>query len=377
MKVALVYDWLNVKVGGGETTFIEISKLYPEADIYCLVYNQSKFQKYFENRHIKTSRLQKLPNFIKKRPQFMLPFIKNTVNNLNLKGYDLVISVSSAWVKNIRVDDKTIHICYCYSPARMIWDSWPKYLDTQKIGPLRLGAISRFFITKMVSKIRLWDFYSTEHVDGFIAISKFIQGRITKFYRRKSELVYPPVILGEGILVPSNKRDYFLILSSLSSYKNIDIAIKACMECNKKLVIVGDGPDKKRLMNIAGNNKNIEFAGRVDEDKKWEYHKHAKALIFPSIEDFGIAPVEAMSVGTPIIALKGGGLSETVQDKISGIFYNDYKSLTVVLNNFETYSFIPNKVRNSAMQYDIDKFNTNFVHKVSKLYKLGKYEKQN
>ncbi|HMS92422.1 MAG TPA: glycosyltransferase [Candidatus Saccharibacteria bacterium] len=376
MKVALVYDWLNIKVGGGETTFIEITKLYPKADIYCLVYNQSKFEKYFENRNIRTSRLQKFPNFIKKRPQLMLPFIKKAVNQLEFDGYDMVISVSSAWVKNIHVSSKTIHICYCYSPARMIWDSWPKYLDTQKIGPFRLGSISRFIITKLVSKIRLWDYYSSNHVDSFIAISKFIQGRIAKFYRRNSDLVYPPVIIGDGHLVPSKKREYFLILSSLSRYKNVDIAIRACVECNKKLVIVGDGPDKKRLMDIANNNQNIVFAGRADENKKWEYYRNAKALIFPSIEDFGIAPVEAMSVGTPIIALEGGGLTETVKKDIGGIFYKDYKGLIDTINDFEAHEFSPVKIRSSVMKFDIDKFKSNFTHTVDRLYKIGKYEKQ-
>lgn len=375
MKVALVYDWLNIKIGGGETTFIEISKLYPEADIYCLVYNRAKFDKFFKNRKITTSRLQKLPSFVKKRPQFMLPFIRKAVDGLDVDKYDLVISVSSAWVKNIKVNDKATHICYCYSPARMIWDNWPKYLDTQKIGPFRLGAISRFIITRMVSKIRLWDFYATNNVDSFIAISKHIKSRIDKFYKRQSTVVYPPVTMGREPLVPIDKREYFLILSSLSQYKNIDVAIRACIKEGKRLIIVGDGPDKARLMDIAKGHKNIVFTGRVDEDKKWEYHKKAKALIFPSIEDFGIAPVEAMSVGTPVIALQGGGLSETVIENINGTFYKEDSDLSTALKGFDSNQFSPEKIRSSVLGYGTNHFKNNFLHEIDRLSKKGKYEK--
>lgn len=372
MKVALVYDWLNVKIGGGETTFIDICDLYPDADIYCLVYNKDKFEKFFTNRAISTSRLQKLPKFIKKRPYFMLPFIKKSVDKLNFSGYDMVISVSSAWVKNIKVPKSSVHICYCYSPARMIWDSWPSYLNTQKLGPFKLGAISKFIVTRMVSKIRLWDYYNTSNVDHFIAISHYITKRISKFYNRDSQIVYPPVVLGKKPFQKINKRSYFLILSSLSRYKNIDSAIRACMQNKVDLLVVGEGPDKPRLENIANNSKYIKFTGRVNETKKWEYYKNAKAMIFPSIEDFGIAPVEAMSVGTPVIAYRGGGLSETVIDNISGIFYNNYDELQKIIQNFDNYTFSAENISETTKNYSLENFKKNFTQKVEYLYELGK-----
>ena len=376
MKVALVYDWLNVKIGGGETTFVEISKLYPDADIFCLVYNEDKFKHFFRNKTINTSRLQKFPKFIKKRPYLMLPFIRKAVNRLNIDGYDMVISVSSAWVKNISVDKSTIHICYCYSPARMIWDSWPEYLDTQKIGPFKLGPVSKFVVTRLVSKIRLWDFYNTDNVDGFVAISKHIKARIAKFYHRESELVYPPVVMGNKSLINSGHKEYFLVLSSLSQYKKIDVAINACIKTNSKLIIVGDGPDLDRLKKIAKNNNNIEFVGSVHDDKKWKYYAGAKALVFTSIEDFGIAPVEAMSVGTPVIALRGGGLLETVIEGTSGIFYENDADLTEKLKTFDKIEFSSDKIRSSVEKYDIANFNKNFVKKIDYLRDKGKYENQ-
>ena len=376
MRVALIYDWLNVKIGGGETTFVEISKLYPDADIFCLVYNENKFKNFFKNRSINTSRLQKFPKFIKKRPYLMLPFIKKAVNKLDFDGYDMVISVSSAWVKNISVDKSTTHICYCYSPARMIWDSWPEYLDTQKIGPFKLGPVSKFVVTRLVSKIRLWAFYNTDNVDGFVAISKHIKARIDKFYHRESELVYPPVIMGNKSLINSGDKEYFLVLSSLSQYKKIDVAINACLKTDSKLIIVGDGPDLERLQKIAKNNDNIKFVGSVHDDNKWKYYAGAKALLFTSIEDFGIAPVEAMSVGTPVIALQGGGLLETVVEGTSGIFYENDAGLIAKLKTFDNVVFSPEKIRLSVEKYDIANFKKNFVEKIDYLHSKGKYENQ-
>lgn len=213
MKVAIAYDWLNVKIGGGEKTLCAIAQLYPEADVHCLVYNKQKFAGALEGHTIIPSRMQKLPGFIKKRPNLMLPFIKKSVEKMDFNGYDLVISVSSAWVKNIIVPKNTAHICYCFSPARMIWDSWPGYLDTQKIGPFKIGRVSKFFITKRVSKLRLWDYYSTKNVDEFIAISRYIAGRIKKYYHRDSVVVYPPVKVKHGVDSVKKRR---LLLGTFS-----------------------------------------------------------------------------------------------------------------------------------------------------------------
>ncbi len=369
MKVALVYDWLNVKVGGGETTFFEIAKLYPDADIYCLVYNKQLFSQYLGNRTIFTSSLNKFPKFIKKRPYLLLSHIQKAVNTLDFTGYDLVISVSSAWVKNITVPEKTCHISYCYSPARMIWDSWPKYLDTQKLGPFKLGAVSRFIITRRVSKLRLWDFYQSKNVDNFIAISHYIGSRIIKYYHRESELVYPPVKI-YSLPEKTISREYFLCVSTLSQYKNIELVIRTFMETGQKLIIAGDGPDRSRLESIATNSSNIEFVGRVSEERKIKLLQGARAFIFPSIEDFGIAPVEALSTGTPVIALKAGGLLETIQENKTGIFFDtpSTKSLKSALTRFANTSFSQQTLHAAAKQFSTESFTKEFPSKITKLY---------
>jgi len=371
MKVAIAYDWLNVKHGGGEDTLIEIAKLYPDADIHCLIYNKKRFSSYFSGHKVITSHLQYFPGFIKKRPFLLLPFIRRAITKMNFEGYDLVISVSSAWVKNIVVPEKTVHISYCFSPARMIWDSWPHYLDTQKIGPFKLGAISQFFITKSVSKIRLWDYYSTEGVDEFISISQYISTRIQKFYHRKSIVVYPPVNTASAI--QTNKSNYYLVLSVLSQYKNIDLIIKAFMKNKHKLIIAGDGPDRVRLEKSAIGNPNIEFVGRVSDKRKHILLAEAKALLFPGIEDFGITPIEALAHATPVITLKAGGLGETIGTK-TGVFFTEPTEMAVndAITEFENKHFIKNDLIASAETYSLATFQHQFTSTINTIYKKEK-----
>ncbi len=373
MRVAITYDWLNQKVGGGEDTLFKIATLYPEADIFCLVYNQKKFSRYLNDRRIYTSNLQQYPSFMKKRPSLLLPFIPRAVKKLNFDNYDLVISVSSAWVKNINVPKHTTHICYCFSPARMLWDSWPSYLDTQKIGPFNLGHVSRYIVTRIVSKIRLWDFYSTKNVDSFIAISQYIANRITKYYKRDSYVVYPPVDLKKKYSKKSSKK-YYLVLSVLSRYKNIELVIKTFIKNGKDLVVAGDGPDKHRLQNLAKGHANIKFLGRVSDEKKQSLYAGAKAFIFPSIEDFGITPVEAMNEGTPVIALNGGGLKETVINGVTGVFFDkpSVDSLDKAVTESESITFDSRKIYNQAKKFDKTNFDSQFRKTISEILRANK-----
>lgn len=368
MKIAIAYDWLNIKSGGGEATLEQILKIYPSADLHCLVYNPNKFSSITAGHKVVTSRLQRFPGFMKKNPNLLLPFISGAVDAMSFEGYDLVISVSSAWVKNITVPKNTKHICYCFSPARMIWDSWPKYLDGQKIGPFKVGPISKFFITKKVSKIRLWDYYHSAGVDEFVAISKYIGKRIKKYYGRNSELVYPPV---ETVATKEKgTKDYYLVLSVLSQYKNIELAIDAFSKNGRKLIIAGDGPDAARLANLARDFNNISLVGRVDDEEKWRLLAGAKALIFVSIEDFGITPVEALGVGTPVIALSGGGLTETINSN-NGVFFHKptAESLDSAIKKLEKTSFDTHRVELSAKSFSASSFAMNFSKAVDKIMK--------
>jgi glycosyltransferase involved in cell wall biosynthesis len=318
MKIAILHDWLNQKVGGAESVLIKLSKMYPDADIYTIVYNKKKFEGLLDEKRIKTSHLQKMPSFIKRRPKLLLPFIKKAIQKWDLSEYDLVISSSSAWVKNANIPNSVRHVCYCYSPARMLWDSWPKYMYD-----LKIGSLGRLYVTSLASRLRLWDYYQSQNSIEFIAISEHVKNRITKFYHKDSKVIYPPVSMPTHTDNENQKRDYYLIISVLSKYKNIELAVRAFKDSGKNLVIAGDGPDIKRLKKIAEGFENIIFLGRVDNSHKDKLLKEAKAFIFCNIEDFGITMVESISLGTGVIALRGGGAQEIVIENKTGIFYDN------------------------------------------------------
>jgi glycosyltransferase involved in cell wall biosynthesis len=359
MRVAIVHDWLNQKVGGAESVLFRLAQMYPDADIYTLVYNHKKFDKYLPGRNIITSRLQNFPSFIKSRPRLLLPFIKGAINKWEFSNYDLVITSSSAWVKNINVPKETKHICYCYSPARMLWDSWPRYVMKQKLGP-----ITKFYIVKLASSLRLWDYYQSQNDIKFIAISNHVKSRIAKFYHRESVVIYPPVELANFKSEPLPKKDFYLIVSILAQYKNIELAIEAFRSSGKKLVIAGDGPDMQRLQSVAKGASNITFLGRVDEAKKIELMASAKGFIFCNIEDFGITMVESIASGTGVIALQGGGANEIIKQNSTGVFFikPDEESLNKAIIDFEK-TILSGKHFNNQYIFDkfsVDKFERDF-----------------
>jgi glycosyltransferase involved in cell wall biosynthesis len=359
MKVAIVHDWLNQKVGGAESVVFELAKMYPKADIYTLVYNPKKFDNFLKDRNIKTSRLQRFPGFIKKRPKLLLPFIKKSVERWDFSGYDLVITSSSAWVKNITVPDGTRHVCYCYSPARMLWDSWPKYVDEQKLGP-----ITRFYVIKLASKLRLWDYYMSQKGTEFIAISRHVADRIKKFYHQSSKVIFPPVELNQFKSANYEKKDYYLILSVLAKYKNIELAVRAFKDSGNKLVIAGDGPDMSRLVEIAEGSENISFMGRIDDDEKIKVMSEARGFIFCNIEDFGITMVESIAAGTGVIALKGGGASEIIKENKTGVFYNkpNEEDLNRAIVKYEKLIPKTSKIDNKYVfeKFSVEKFESEF-----------------
>ena len=361
MKIAIVHDWLNQKVGGGENVVFELAKLYPQADIFTLVYNPKKFDQYLAKRTIVESRLRYFPNFIKKRPKLLLPFIKNAIGKWSFDEYDLVISTSSAWAKNINFNKPTRHISYCFSPARMLWDSWPGYLTDQKLGP-----VGRFYITRLVSKLRLWDYYQAQNGTQFIAISEYIAKRIKKYYHLESTIVYPPVELANFVGLKTKKEPYYLVLSVLAKYKNIELAIKAFRASGHQLIVAGDGPDADRLRGIAEGADNISFVGRVSDSDKVNLLASAKGFVFCSIEDFGITMVESIAAGTGVIALAGGGANEIIKDGQTGVFYDspNEASLNRAIVKYEATILKAPSFNNS---YIFDKFDKdNFIKAISR-----------
>ena len=360
MKVALVHDWLDSRIGGAEEVFLEIAKLYPDADIFTLLYKPKTYRHLLAGRKITVSYLRFFPGFVRKRLAFLLPFIPGAVRSHDLRGYDLVISDSSAWSKNVRIPKGVTHICYCHSPARMLWDSWPKYLDQF---PIARHKIVRLYLARLVSKIRLWDFYASDGVDYFIANSHYIAGRIKKYYGRDARVIYPPVhVPNMTPEVKTDKKPYWLILSTLARYKNIDVVIEAFKISGRDLVIAGDGSARAYLKEKAEAAHNISLVGRVEESRKWELLAGAEALMFANIEDFGITPVEAHAVATPVIALRGGGLNETMLDGKTAILFDELsaQAINAAIDRSTKHHFDDAVLKNNAKKYRTEIFQKEF-----------------
>jgi glycosyltransferase involved in cell wall biosynthesis len=375
IKVALVHDFLN-QHGGAERVLDVLHEMFPEAPIFTLLYDKEKMREKFKNADIRVSFLRKFPKFFQKRHKWLLPFMPTAPETFNLREFDLVISSSSAFAKGIVVKPKTLHICYCHSPMRYVWDWNEKYLAEQGLRKTR-----RLFGRMLLNYVRLWDQVASHRVDHFVANSKTTQSRISKYYRRESVVIYPPVDVNNVIphsmrdpenLSDSNKLDslfrgndknkegYFLIVSRLAPYKKIEIAIEAMNKLNLPLVIVGEGSEKyiKHLKKIAGPK--TKFVGWKSDEELKRYYKQARAFLFPGEDDFGITPVEAMAQGTPVLALRKGGATETVIEGETGEFFDDptVESLADgvrrLISNENGYEV--EKVKNRAKNFSKDIF---------------------
>lgn len=284
MKVAIVHDWLT-NMGGAEQCVINLHKCFPDAPIYTTFYDQDSMDKAFKEMNIITSSLQKKKNKKYNHKKY-LAFMPKAFEEFNLNDYDVVISSCSACAKGVITGPHTLHIAYCYTPMRYAWNMKDEY--TEGMSKFKTNLV-RYFMNYM----RLWDYQAAQRVDKFIAISNEVKGRINKIYRREAEVIFPPV--RTELFVPSNEtKDYYFIVSRLVNYKKFDLAVKACSRLKKKLIIIGDGPERENLEKIADKDY-VTFMGRQPDETVKKYLSECKALLFPGEEDFGIVPLEAMS----------------------------------------------------------------------------------
>jgi glycosyltransferase involved in cell wall biosynthesis len=364
LKVALVHDFLN-QYGGAERVLSVLHEIFPEAPIYTLLYDPKKMRGKFKDADIRPSFLQKFPKFLKRRPKWLLPFLPTAPETFNLRDFDLVISSSGAWSKGIIVKPKTIHICYCHSPMRFVWDWNEKYLGEQGLGKGR-----KLFTRLLLNYVRMWDKAAADRPDFFIANSRSTQSRIKKYYDRESAVVYPPVEVGDPKTeswAPQDsvlgKQKYFLIVSRLSPYKKIEVAVEAMNKLNLPLMVIGEGSPKyvKYLKKIAGPK--TKFLGWKSDEETKKYFAACRAFIFPGEDDFGIAPVEAMSFGKPVIALRKGGATETVIEGETGEFFDEsaIEVLADAVRRFQENekNYDPAEIRKQAEKFSKDKFMKN------------------
>jgi len=318
MRVALVHDYLN-QYGGGERVLEALCEIWPEAPIFTLVYSPDHTGFAFESRKIFTSFLQKIP-LVRGHHRSFLMLMPLAIEQFDLSKYDLVVSDAHSFAKGIITRPKTLHICYCHTPTRYVWDDSHKYIEE-----FNYPGIVKKFIPFFLNYLRLWDEAASLRPDTYIANSKFIQSRIKKYYQQSSEVIYPPVKTSHFYI--GRPGDYFLIVSRLLPYKKVDLAVKVFNELGWPLKIIGEGPEKKQLQSIAKSN--IEFVGLVDEDELKDYYAHCRAFIFPQEEDFGITAVEAMASGRPVIAYRAGGVLEIVEENKTGIFFEEQTAQSI------------------------------------------------
>lgn len=360
MKVAIIHDWLT-NMGGAEQCVINFHKCFPDAPIYTTFYDEDNMDPIFKEMNIITSSLQKKKGKKYNHKKY-LPFMPKAFEEFNLNNYDVIISSCSACAKGVITGPHTLHISYCYTPMRYAWEMRDEY--TEGMSKFKTKLI-RYFMNYM----RLWDYGAAQRVDEFIGISTDVSKRIKKHYRRDAAIIFPPVRTNLFTL-SDEEKDYYFIVSRLVKYKRYDLAVKACSNLHKKLIIIGDGPEREELEKMADKNY-VTFMGRQPDDVVKKYMSECKALLFPGEEDFGIVPVEAESCGKPVIAFGRGGALDTVIHKKTGILFKEQtvESLEEAIKEFEKINFNKEEIREHALKFDEENFKKQITEFVNQKYR--------
>lgn len=314
MRIALVHDFL-LKLGGAERVLKVLADHFPDAPIYTLLYDQKRVGAVFSKDRIVCSPAQRFPRFLRRRPRYLLPFLPRAIESFDFSAFDVVLSCNSAFAHGIITNTTTHHICYYHSPMRYAWDWTHRYPQEQNV-----GAFRSFAMAHLLHRVRQWDREAADRVDTPIANSLTVRDRIAKYYRQKAAVIYPPVDVQRFKV--SHKHDgFFLIVSTLSPYKKIDLAVQLFNKTGRTLMIIGDGTDRARLQDMATDN--IHFLGRQSDAVVTDYLQRCRGLIFPGEDDFGITPVEAMACGKPVLAYGRGGVCETVVPGVTGELFTE------------------------------------------------------
>lgn len=344
-RVALVHDWLT-GLRGGEKVLEALVDIFPRAVIHTLLYIPGSQPASIENCEIRTAFTQRLP-FVKKKYRSYLPLFPLAIELFDLQEFDLVVSSSHCVAKGVVPRPDALHVSYIHSPVRYAWNQYAAYFSSERLSPL-----GRWFIPPVIHYLRLWDVSSAARVDHFVANSANVARRIDKYYRRPAEVVHPPV--DTDFFTPSEdvpKKDYDLIVSALVPYKRIDLAVAAFNTLGRRLIVVGTGPEYRKLRKAA--RPNIEFMDRVDDAELRRLYREARSVLLPGEEDFGIAVLEAQACGTPVIALGRGGALETVIPGETGLLFpeSSVDSLLAVLDKFDRFAFNKATARSNAMTF--------------------------
>ena len=342
MKVALVHDWL-IHMRGGEKVLESFAEIFPDATLYTLFSNRSKLSPSLQRMRIKNSWLHYLPG-IRSYYGWLLPILPWVIGTLQIKDADLVISSSHCVAKGIRIPKDAVHICYCHTPMRYLWGFESQYFEKFPKGLLRI-------LEPLLQRLREWDVAAAKNVNHFLCNSETVRNRIKKIYGREAAVIHPPV--EADFFKPNSaqgRKKYYLIVSAMTPYKRVDLAVEAFNHWDRDLILAGEGPELVSCQRKA-QTPNIRFFGKVSNEKLEELYAHAQALIFPQEEDFGIVPLEAQACGTPVIAFARGGALESVKD---GVFFQEQTPAAIrkAVLEFETRKIDAESLRRHALQFD-------------------------
>jgi glycosyltransferase involved in cell wall biosynthesis len=344
-KVALVHDFL-LDIRGAERVFIELCTMWPEADIYTAVYDQKGTDERFAGREVRSSFLQRL------RPsartfRALLPLYPAAIESFDLSGYDLVVSSSSAWAHAVLCDEHAVHVSYCHNPFRYAWN------DRQRTLARRRDPVTRASLRQVFHRWRQWDWIAAQRTDRYVANSRTTQARILAYFGRDAGIVHPPVDIAR--FNPGPVNDHYAVVSELMPHKEIDVAIKAFNRLRLPLIVIGDGPDFRRLRKLAGST--IRFAGRLSDQAVAQILQGTRALVMTAVEEFGIVSVEAQAAGRPVIARRGGGALETVVEGVTGCFWSGGpRELAETVLAFDDAAVDPQACAGNAARFDAEVF---------------------
>jgi glycosyltransferase involved in cell wall biosynthesis len=355
-NVALAHHWM-VSMRGGEKVLEEIGGLFPAAPIYTLVANPARLSPALRSHPIHASKLQRLPGAARHYKK-LLPLFPAAVGALRVhEPVDLVVSSDASVIKGLAYPRGTPHVCYCHSPPRYLWDLQEDYRQSSEVG----GALGRLVFNRITPYVRGFDRRAAGRVTHFIANSEFVRRRIRDYYGRESEIIYPPVALDAFQVTTTAPEDFHLVVSALTPYKRIDVAVAAFTKLGRRLVVIGEGSERAKLEAMAGPT--VTFLGPQPGEVLADHFRRCRALVFPGVEDFGITPLEAMASGRPVIAYRAGGVLETVVEGSTGLFFDGQtpESLLGALERFDAMSFDPAVSRARAEDFAPERFRENFL----------------
>jgi glycosyltransferase involved in cell wall biosynthesis len=347
-RVAIVHDWLN-QLGGAEAVLETLVATYPGAPVFTTIYWREGMPPHYRDRDIRPTWLDRAPG-IYRHHQAYLPFYPLAVRSMDVRGYPVVISNKSGFCHGVRTTADQVHIDYCLTPTRYVWD-YSGYVQREG-----LGRPARLALWPLIRWLRRWDRRAADGVDHFVAISAAVQERIKRCYGRDAVIIFPPVHTERYRPADAPPGDYYLVVSRLIPYKRIDLAVQACNALGRRLIVVGEGRDRAALERLAGPT--VQFTGRLPDTELAGLLAGCRAFLFPGCEDFGIAPVEAQAAGRPVIAFAGGGALDTVVDGVTGVLFNEQsaEALVAAMQRLETLDWDAWHIHRHAQQFGVARF---------------------